>query len=45
MAYLFDKRAVVFTGLASEADPPRKKDKKTGEYMDREEAERFLWDG
>jgi len=32
MAYLYDKRAVVFTGLAAEADPPRKKNKKTGEY-------------
>jgi len=32
-AYLFDKRAVVFTGLASELDPPRKKDKKTKEYV------------
>ena len=32
-AYLFDKRAVVFTGMASEADPPRKKNKKTGEYV------------
>ena len=25
IAYLFDKRAVVFTGLAAEADPPRRK--------------------
>ncbi len=33
VAYLYDKRAVVFTGLASEADSPRKKDKKTGEYV------------
>ncbi len=33
IAYLFDKRAVVFTGLASEADPPRKKNAKTGEYL------------
>lgn len=33
IAYLFDKRAVVFTGLASEADPPRKKDAATGEYL------------
>lgn len=32
MAYIYDKRAVVFTGLAAEADPPRKKNKKTGEY-------------
>jgi hypothetical protein len=33
IAYLFDKRAVVFTGLASEADPPRKKNRATGEYL------------
>ena len=33
MAYLFDKRAVAFTGLASEADPPRKKNKTTGEWI------------
>ena len=32
MAYLYDKRAVAFTGLAAEADPPRKKNRKTGEY-------------
>jgi len=32
MAYLYDQRAVAFTGLASEADPPRKKNEKTGEY-------------
>jgi len=32
MAYLYDQRAVAFTGLASEADPPRKKNAKTGEY-------------
>ena len=31
-AYLFDKRAVAFTGLASELDPPRKKNKVTKEY-------------
>lgn len=30
IAYLFDKRAVVFTGLAAEADPPRRKVR--GEY-------------
>ena len=30
VAYLFDKRAVVFTGLAAEADPPRRKIR--GEY-------------
>ena len=33
VAYLYDKRAVTFTGLAAEADAPRKKDKKTGEYI------------
>jgi hypothetical protein len=32
IAYLYDKRAAVFTGLAAEADPPRKKDKASGEY-------------
>jgi len=32
IAYLYDKRAVAFTGLAAEADPPRKKNRKTGEY-------------
>lgn len=32
IAYVFDKRAVAFTGLAAEADAPRKKNKKTGEY-------------
>lgn len=32
MAYLYDKRAVSFTGLSSELDAPRKKDKETGEY-------------
>lgn len=32
IAYLYDKRAVVFTGLAAEADPPRKKDRTSGEY-------------
>jgi len=31
-AYLYDERAVTFTGLASEADPPRKKNARTGEY-------------
>jgi len=31
--YVFDTRMVVFTGLAAEADPLRKKDKKTGEYL------------
>ena len=33
IAYIFDKRAVVFTGLAAEADAPRKKDRTTGEYV------------
>jgi hypothetical protein len=32
IAYLYDKRAVVFTGLAAEADPPRQKDQ-AGEYV------------
>ena len=33
ICYLFDKRAAVFTGLAAEADPIRKKNRKTGEYL------------
>ena len=33
IAYLYDKRAVAFTGLAAEADPPRKKDPVTGEAL------------
>lgn len=33
VAYVYDKRSVTFTGLAAEADAPRKKDKKTGEYL------------
>ena len=33
VAYLYDKRSVVFTSLASEADPPRKKNKTSGEYV------------
>ncbi len=33
MAYLFDRRALTFTGLAAEADAPRKKDHETGEYL------------
>lgn len=33
VAYVYDKRAVTFTGLAAEADSPRKKDKKTKEYL------------
>jgi len=32
IAYLYDKRAVTFTGLAAEADPPRRKNRKSGEY-------------
>lgn len=35
MAYVYDKRAVAFTGLAAEADAPRKKDRQTGEYVPR----------
>lgn len=38
IAYLFDTRMIVFTGLAAEADPPRKKNRQTQEY----EA-RFTW--
>jgi len=37
IAYVFDKRAVVFTGLAAEADPPRTKNKQTGEYENQHE--------
>ena len=33
IAFVYDKRAVAFTGLASEPDPPRKKDPKTGESI------------
>jgi endonuclease/exonuclease/phosphatase family metal-dependent hydrolase len=33
VAYVYDERAVAFTGLAAEADAPRKKDKETGEYL------------
>lgn len=33
VAYVYDKRAVTFTGLAAEADGPRKKDKITKEYV------------
>lgn len=32
-AYVYDKRAVTFTGLASEADEPRKLDRKTNEFV------------
>ncbi len=38
VAYLFDSRTVVFTGLAAEADAPRKKDRSTGEYVSK-----FSW--
>lgn len=33
IAYLYDKRSVTFTGLAAEADAPRKKNRSTGEYL------------
>jgi len=33
IGYLYDKRAVVFSGLAAEPEPPRKKDRKTGESV------------
>jgi endonuclease/exonuclease/phosphatase family metal-dependent hydrolase len=33
IAYLYDGRVVTFTGLAAEADPPRTKDRATGEYL------------
>lgn len=33
VAYLYDKRAVVHTGLAAEADSIRKKNQATGEYI------------
>jgi hypothetical protein len=33
IAYVYDKRAVAFTGLAAEANEPRTKDKSTGEYL------------
>jgi endonuclease/exonuclease/phosphatase family metal-dependent hydrolase len=35
IGYLYDKRSVVFTGLAAEPDPPRKKDAATGESVPR----------
>ena len=35
IAYVYDQRAAVFTGLSAELDPPRKKDSKTGEYLPR----------
>jgi len=35
IAYVYDTRAVVFTGLAAEADAPRIKDRDTGEYLSR----------
>ena len=33
IAYVYDKRAVAFTGLAAEADAQRVKDRETGEYL------------
>jgi len=33
MAYLYNKRSVTFTGLASELDGPRKKDPESKEYL------------
>lgn len=33
IGYLYDKRALVFTGLAAEANPSREKNKATGEYL------------
>lgn len=33
VAYVYDKRAVTFTGLAAEADGPRQKIQQTGEYI------------
>lgn len=33
IGFVFDRRAVTFTGLASNAQAPRKKDKKTGDYV------------
>ena len=39
VAYLYDSRMVEFTGLAAEADEPRKKNQHTGRYEDTE----FEW--
>jgi endonuclease/exonuclease/phosphatase family metal-dependent hydrolase len=36
VAYVYDKRAVAFTGLAAEADAKRVKDPETGEYLPEE---------
>jgi hypothetical protein len=33
IAYLYDSRAVVFSGLVAEADPPKRKDRKTKKYV------------
>lgn len=33
VGFLYDERSVTFTGLAAEADPPSRKDEKTGEYV------------
>ena len=32
IAYLYDKRAVTFTGLAAEADPPRQWNRRSRQY-------------
>ena len=36
IGYLYDSRVITFTGLAAEADPIRKKNRKTGEYESNE---------
>lgn len=33
IAFVYDSRAVMFTGLAAETDGPRKKDRTTGQYV------------
>lgn len=33
IAFVYDSRAVKFTGLAAETDGPRKKDRRTGQYV------------
>ena len=42
VGYLYDKRMAVFTGLAAEADPPRKRGAKSGDKKGDYEAE-FTW--
>lgn len=42
VGYLYDKRMAVFTGLAAEADPPRKRGAKSGNKKGDYEAE-FTW--